>query len=59
MIVEGHRIGTVPKKDGTFELELPDKKGEILVWNSKYKDKWKFEYKVELSQAKDYTIGDN
>ncbi|WP_296621115.1 hypothetical protein [Marivirga sp.] len=59
MIVEGHRIGTVPQMDGTFKLELPDKKGEILVWNSKYKDKWQFKYKVELSQDKDFTIGDN
>ncbi|MGJ3235372.1 hypothetical protein [Marivirga sp.] len=59
MIVEGHRIGTVPQMDGTFELELPDKKGEILVWNSKFKGKWKFEYEVELSQDKDFTIGDN
>ncbi|MGM0579293.1 MAG: hypothetical protein ACQETL_01345 [Bacteroidota bacterium] len=58
--VVGHRIGTVPDvSDGTFKLELPDKKGEILVFNSKYKDKWKFEYKVELSQDKDFTIGDN
>ena len=57
--VIGHRIGTVPKMDGTFELELPDKKGEIFVWNSKYKDQWKFEYEVELSHDKDYTIGDN
>jgi hypothetical protein len=60
MIVVGHRIGTVPDlSDGTFKLELPDKKGKILVWNSKYKDKWKFEYEVELSQDKDFTIGDN
>ena len=58
MIVVGHRIGNVPQMDGTFELELPDEKGEILVWNSKYKDQWKFKYKVELSQHKDFTIGD-
>jgi len=59
LMVEGHRIGTVPKKDGTFKLEVPDKKGKIMVHNSKYKDRWKFEYKVELSQDKDFTIGDN
>ncbi|WP_340152163.1 hypothetical protein [uncultured Marivirga sp.] len=59
MIVEGHRIGTVPQMDGTFELELPDKKGQILVWNSKYIGKWRFDYEVKLSRDKDFTIGDN
>jgi len=59
LMVEGHRIGTVPKKNVTFKLEVPDKKGQILVHNSKYKNRWKFDYKVELSRDKDSTIVDN
>jgi len=58
IMIEEHRIGTVPQKDGTFKLLIPETTGEILVHNTKY-DKWQFKYKVELSKDKDFTIGDN
>jgi hypothetical protein len=58
LMIEGHRIGTVPQKDGTFKLLIPETTGEILVYNTKY-DKWQFTYKVKLNPAKDFTNGDN
>ncbi len=55
MGVVDHRIGTVPDlSDGTFKLELPDEKGEILVHNARYK-KFNFKYNVEQTPKLDFS----